>query len=78
MKTRLLISIVVVLIGGFFAPSRADNNKDRNHDKSFVKFSGGIGVIPISNVAVDATNGRCHCYPKYGTRGQSSRSDLED
>ena len=57
MKTRLLVSIVVVLIGGFFAPSRADNNKDRNHDKSFVKFSGGIGVIPISNVAVDATTG---------------------
>ena len=48
---------MVVLIGGFFAPSRADNNKDRNHDKSFVKFSGGIGVIPISNVAVDATTG---------------------
>ena len=58
MKKRLLVSIVVVLIGGFFAPSRAiDNNKDRNHDKSFVKFSGGIGVIPISNVAVDATTG---------------------
>ena len=57
MKTRLLISIVVVLIGGFFAPSRADNNKYRNHDKSFVKFSGGIGVVPISNVPVDATTG---------------------
>jgi hypothetical protein len=56
MKKRFLVSIVVVLIGGFFAPSRAvDNNKDRNHDKNFLKFSGGIGVIPISNVAVDAT-----------------------
>ena len=48
---------MVVLIGGFFAPSRADNNKDRNHDKSFVKFTGGIGVVPISNVPVDATTG---------------------
>jgi len=56
MKKNLLVSILVVLIAGFFAPSRADdNNKDRNHDKNFLKFSGGIGVIPISNVAVDAT-----------------------
>jgi len=79
MKKRLLVSIVVVLIGGFFAPSRAiDNNKDRNHDKSFVKFSGGIGVIPISNVAVDATTGAVTVTRNTGTRGQSSRSDLED
>ena len=54
MKRNLLVSILVVLIAGFFAPSRADdNNNDRNHDNSFVKFRGGIGVIPISNVAVD-------------------------
>jgi hypothetical protein len=56
MKRNLLVSILVVLIAGFFAPSRADdNNNDRNHDNSFVKFRGGIGVIPISNVPVDTT-----------------------
>ena len=56
MKRNLLVCILVVLIAGFFAPSRADdNNNDRNHDNSFVKFRGGIGVIPISNVAVDTT-----------------------
>jgi len=58
MKKNLLVSILVVLIAGFFAPSRADNNNnDRNHDNSFVKFSGGIGVIPISNVPVNTTTG---------------------
>jgi hypothetical protein len=58
MKNNLLVSILVVLIAGFFAPSRADdNNKDRNHDNSFVKFRGGIGVIPISNVPVNTTTG---------------------
>jgi len=55
-KNNLLVSILAVLIGGFFAPSLAADNNDRNHDNSFVKFKGGIGVIPISNVAVDATN----------------------
>ena len=56
MKRNLLVCILVILIAGFFAPSRADdNNNDRNHDNSFVKFRGGIGVIPISNVAVDTT-----------------------
>jgi hypothetical protein len=55
MKENLLVSILVVLIGGFFAPSlAADNNNNSNEDNSFVKFNGGIGVIPISNVTVDA------------------------
>ena len=57
MKNNLLVSILAVLIGGFFAPSLAADKNDRNHDNSFVKFKGGIGVIPISNVAVDATTG---------------------
>src|SRR4030095_252029 len=58
MKKSLLISVLVVLIGGFFASSLvADSNHDRRHDDILVKFKGGIGVIPISNVAVDATTG---------------------
>ena len=55
MKNYLLVSILAVLIGGFFAPSLAADKNDRNNDNSFVKFKGGIGVIPISNVAVDTT-----------------------
>ena len=55
MKRKLLVSILVILIGGFCAPLlAADNNSDRNQDNSLVKFRGGIGVIPISNVVVDA------------------------
>ena len=42
------------------------------------KFSGGIGVIPISNVAVDATTSAVTVTRKYGTRGQFYRSDLAD
>ena len=58
MKRNFLVSILVILIGGVFAPLRAaDNNSDRNQDNSLVKFRGGIGVIPISNVVVDATTG---------------------
>ena len=57
MKNYLLVSILAVLIGGFFAPSLAADNNDRNNDNSLVKFKGGIGVIPISNVAVDVTTG---------------------
>ena len=57
MQRILLVSILAVLLGGFFAPLlAADNNADRNQDNSFVKFRGGIGVVPISNVAVDANN----------------------
>ncbi len=56
MKKNLFISIVAILIGGFFALSVvADDKHDHN---TLVKFKGGIGVIPISNVALDAT-ARC-------------------
>ena len=58
MKQNLLVSILVILIGGFFAPTlEADDNNNHNLDNSFVRFRGGIGVIPISNVTVDATTG---------------------
>ena len=58
MKKSLLVSILVVFIGGFFASSLvADDNQHRRHDDTLVKFKGGIGAIPISNVAVDATTG---------------------
>jgi hypothetical protein len=58
MKKNLFISIVAILIGGFFAsPLVADSNHDRKRDDILVKFKGGIGVIPISNVALDATTG---------------------
>jgi hypothetical protein len=58
MKKSLFVSILVVLIGGFLASSLvADDNHDRKHDNILVKFKGGIGVIPISNVVVDATTG---------------------
>jgi hypothetical protein len=49
MKGSLFVSILVVLIGGFFASSVvADDN--RQHD-TLVKFKGGIGVHPVSNVS---------------------------
>jgi hypothetical protein len=50
MKKNLLISIVAILVGGFFASSLvADNNHHRKHDNTLVKFKGGIGVIPVSS-----------------------------
>jgi hypothetical protein len=56
MKKNLFISTVAILIGGFFASSLvADSNHHRRHDDTLVKFKGGIGAIPISNVALDAT-----------------------
>jgi hypothetical protein len=46
---NLFISIVAVLIGGFFASSVvADDKHDHN---TLVKFKGGIGVHPVSNVS---------------------------
>jgi hypothetical protein len=48
MKKNLFISIVAILIGGFFASSLVADDK-RHHD-TLVKFKGGIGVHPISNV----------------------------
>ena len=47
-KTRLALACVLCL--GIVSPIRAD------HD-SLVKFDGGIGVIPVSNVAVNAATG---------------------
>src|SRR5215475_2632776 len=52
MKTSLFVAILVVLIGGFFASSLvADNNDHGKHDATLVKFNGGIGVHPVSNVS---------------------------
>ena len=45
MKKSLLVSILVVLLGGFFVSSLVA-------DDTLVKFKGGIGVHPVSNVAV--------------------------
>lgn len=51
MKKNLFISIVAILMGGFFASSLvADSNHHRKHDDTLVKFKGGIGVHPVSNV----------------------------
>ena len=44
MKNSLFASILVVLIGGFFASAVVA-------DDTLVRFKGGIGVIPVSNVA---------------------------
>ena len=72
MKKSLLVSILVVLIGGFFASSVvADDNHHRKHDDTLVKFKGGIGVVPVSNVARGRDHGRCCDHPKHGPRGQS-------
>ena len=49
MKKNLVISIVAVLIGGFFASSVVADDKD--HHDTLVKFKGGIGVHPVSNVS---------------------------
>ena len=52
MKKSLLVSILVILIGGFFASSLvADSNHRRKHDDTLVKFKGGIGVHPVSNIS---------------------------
>ena len=53
MKKNLFISIVAILIGGSLASSAVADDR-RQHD-TLVKFKGGIGAIPISNVAPDAT-----------------------
>jgi hypothetical protein len=50
MKMSWFVSILVVLIGGFFASSVVAQD-------NLVRFKGGIGVIPVSNVVVDATTG---------------------
>ena len=49
MKKSLFISMIAVLMAGFLASSAmADPD---HHDNILVKFKGGIGVIPVSNVA---------------------------
>jgi hypothetical protein len=54
MKNSLLVSIVAILIGGFFVSSVVADDR-RQHD-TLVKFKGGIGVIPVSSgVGTDAT-----------------------
>ena len=45
---NLFISIVGVFIGGFFALSVVAD--DRHDNNTLVKFKGGIGVHPVSNV----------------------------
>jgi hypothetical protein len=50
MKKSLFISIVAILIGGFFASSVLADDR-RQHD-TLAKFKGGIGVHPVSNVTV--------------------------
>lgn len=52
MKKNLFISIVAILIGGFFASSVVADDKD--HHDTLVKFKGGIGVHPVSNVTAVA------------------------
>jgi hypothetical protein len=49
MKKSLFVSILAVLIGGFFALTEAADND------TLVRFKGGIGVHPVSNVTVDGT-----------------------
>jgi hypothetical protein len=52
MKTQFVSILVILLV---FASSAVA--EDKRHDDTLVKFKGGIGAIPISNVAVDATTG---------------------
>jgi hypothetical protein len=51
MKKSQLVSMLVILLV-FASSAVADDKHDPN---ALVKFKGGIGAIPISNVAVDAT-----------------------
>src|SRR4026208_1518473 len=53
MKKSQFVSMLVTLL--IFASSAIA--QDKRHDNTLVKFKGGIGAIPISNVAVDATTG---------------------
>jgi hypothetical protein len=52
MKRKLFVYVLMIFIGGFFAwPVVAD---DRHDQDTLVKFKGGIGVHPISNVTAAA------------------------
>ena len=48
MKKNLFISILMVLIGGFFASSVIAD--DKHHHDTLVEFKGGIGVIAVRNL----------------------------
>jgi hypothetical protein len=50
MRKYLCAFAFVILVGGLFGSSLFA-------DDTLVRFKGGIGVIPISNVTVDATTG---------------------
>ena len=76
MKKNLFISIVAILIGGFFALSVvADDKHDHN---TLVKFKGGIGVIPVSNVRCGTAATAEVSQPEHCPRSPTSRSDLDD
>ena len=68
MKKSLLVSILVVLIGGFFASSVVAD--DNHHHDTLVKFNGGIGVHPVSNVTAVVRTPSCGhcCQPEHGPR----------
>src|SRR5262249_29129650 len=52
MKKILFLSSVAILIAGFFASSVVADDK---HDQdTLVKFKGGIGVHPVSNITFAA------------------------
>ena len=55
MKKSLFVTILMVLTGAFLASSIVAEAKQR--ENTLVRFNGGIGAIPISNVVVDATTG---------------------
>ena len=77
MKRSLFVSILIVLIGGFFASSViADDSRRDRHDDTLVKFKGGIGVIPISNVVADATTGAVTSVNRNIVRGVNSPGQI--
>ena len=51
-KNIFFISVVAILIRGFFASSVAADGE--HHHDTLVKFKGGIGVHPVSNVTAVA------------------------
>jgi hypothetical protein len=52
MKKSLFVSIVAVLIGGLFSLAVvADDSHHDKHDNILVRFKGGIGVHPVSNIS---------------------------
>ena len=55
MKQCRFVSILVVLVAGFFSSSAVAD--DKRHHNTLVRFEGAIGVIPISNVLVDPATG---------------------